>query len=515
MAELSAEAAEFAARLRELKERSGRSYGALAKQLHVSNSTLHRYCHGKALPAEFATVDRFARLCDAAPQERMALHRLWLLADAARGRAQGGSSGHGETPAAASAAEAAVAATAPGDASTAPPGASPNAPDSPGHPAPPAAASSDAPPPEDAAAPLDSPSPRAAKPTATLPGDTVDPPGDAAPPAAPAADPGDDTGAPLVTTQPPRATAEPSAERSGATWRRRRVLAVSLTVVCLVVLATAVSLWWGEKEARRTHPTGAGTGPAATPSEPGPSPAGSHSATPSPDGSSPGTPSRPSRSGSGTTSPDAPSSGTAPLRLTSRSHVWEHHCGHHYLLDTPPERVPPPPVEADAPAWASAQGAVHGGTTRVEVTVTGTGREPVVVRALHIRVTRRGEPLQWTSFAMDNGCGGALTRASYQVDLDKPRPVARPRQGSDEGGPIAPVELPHRVTASEPMVLLLQANTEGCDCSWYAELEWSAGGRSGTVRVDDDGEPFRTSATRGRPEYGYDYSAQRWRRVAG
>ncbi|WP_422070546.1 helix-turn-helix domain-containing protein [Streptomyces orinoci] len=37
------EAGDFAELLRELKERSGRSYGALAGRLHMSTSTLHRY----------------------------------------------------------------------------------------------------------------------------------------------------------------------------------------------------------------------------------------------------------------------------------------------------------------------------------------------------------------------------------------------------------------------------------------------------------------------------------------
>ena len=33
----------FAQLLRELKDRSGLSYGTLAKRLHMSTSTLHRY----------------------------------------------------------------------------------------------------------------------------------------------------------------------------------------------------------------------------------------------------------------------------------------------------------------------------------------------------------------------------------------------------------------------------------------------------------------------------------------
>ncbi|MEU1305024.1 helix-turn-helix domain-containing protein, partial [Streptomyces shenzhenensis] len=80
------ETEEFATLLRELKDRSGLSYGALAKRLHMSTSTLHRYCNGTAVPNEYAPVERLARVCRATPQELVELHRRWILADAARGR---------------------------------------------------------------------------------------------------------------------------------------------------------------------------------------------------------------------------------------------------------------------------------------------------------------------------------------------------------------------------------------------------------------------------------------------
>ncbi|MFE4974136.1 helix-turn-helix domain-containing protein [Kitasatospora sp. NPDC056651] len=83
---MSVETEEFAATLRELKERSGRSYGALATRLHVSTSTLHRYCNGAAVPAEYAPVERLARACGASAEELVELHRRWILADAARRR---------------------------------------------------------------------------------------------------------------------------------------------------------------------------------------------------------------------------------------------------------------------------------------------------------------------------------------------------------------------------------------------------------------------------------------------
>ncbi|MDR6981165.1 plasmid maintenance system antidote protein VapI [Streptomyces sp. 3330] len=79
-------ATEFAELLRELKARSGLSYGMLAKRLHMSTSTLHRYCNGDAVPTDYAPVERLARLCKASPQELVELHRRWVLADALRGR---------------------------------------------------------------------------------------------------------------------------------------------------------------------------------------------------------------------------------------------------------------------------------------------------------------------------------------------------------------------------------------------------------------------------------------------
>ncbi|MET7442187.1 helix-turn-helix transcriptional regulator, partial [Streptomyces sp. NPDC005568] len=80
----------FAELLRELKERSGLSYGVLGKRLHVSASTLHRYVNGDAVPADYAPVERLARICRATPEELVELHRRWVLADALRGRKEKG-----------------------------------------------------------------------------------------------------------------------------------------------------------------------------------------------------------------------------------------------------------------------------------------------------------------------------------------------------------------------------------------------------------------------------------------
>ncbi|RGD62118.1 XRE family transcriptional regulator [Kitasatospora xanthocidica] len=76
---------EVARLLQELKSRSGLSYGALAKRLHLSTSALHRYCNGDVMPTEFAPLDHFSRVCEATPQERVELYRLWVVVRATRG----------------------------------------------------------------------------------------------------------------------------------------------------------------------------------------------------------------------------------------------------------------------------------------------------------------------------------------------------------------------------------------------------------------------------------------------
>ncbi|RSS38966.1 XRE family transcriptional regulator, partial [Streptomyces sp. WAC08241] len=183
-----------------------------------------------------------------------------------------------------------------------------------------------------------------------------------------------------------------------------------------------------------------------------------------------------------------------------------------YLVDRTP---PPPPEAADARGWAAARGAVDGGETLVRVSVQGRGAAAVVLQALHVRVVERGAPLPWAAYRMDDGCGGAVTPRRFEVDLDRPRPVARALDGYDasgqEGRTLPAVSFPYAVSAAEPGELLVSAGTAACDCRWYLELEWSSEGRRGTVRIgDEDGAPFRTSGAKGRPVYGYDSVGRAW-----
>ncbi|MFC8343872.1 helix-turn-helix domain-containing protein [Streptomyces sp. NPDC057280] len=444
------EVAQFAALLARLKERTDRSYGQLARRLNMNTSTLHRYCAGETVPVDFAPVERFAALCGATPEERHELHRRWLLAVAARQRSR------------------------------------------PQEPAP-VPGSAPAPAPVPGAVDTDA----EANAAATVLASTDD----------------DDPVTELRLPGPPRPW-----------YRRRQTLVASAAAVALIAtLGSLSALSDGRSSAadsvRPTDPAVTSSAAAASPdptaSKKKPSPSASPDrGTSSPSASGSGRPhAGPSAKGGGSPTGGAGPGAAVPLSWTVNSHVWNAGCGHQYVIDKPSTQVPPPPVAQDAAVWAAAQGALHGGETMVQISVQGRSSTAVVLEALRVRVVGRSAPAGGNSYAMDNGCGGALTPRMFSVDLDADRPIARSEAGNDGENEIPAIRMPYRVSAEDPEILLVTARTVGCDCSWYLELDWSSQGRTGTARIDDHGTPFRTTGDKGLPQYSYDYTNRKW--VAG
>jgi hypothetical protein len=549
---------EFAALLRRLKERTDRSYGSLARRLNMNTSTLHRYCAGDAVPVDFAPVERFAALCGASPEERMDLHRLWLSAVAARQRPRAGETAEApgtvdETGEAGEAGEATAAAAGDGEAvaddaagvSAADEGAAGmGAPDH-------NAAGVSAP--DDSAAGMGAPDHNAAGVSApdhsaagmgapdhnaagvSAPDDNaagVSAPDDSAAGVSAA----DDGAAGMSAVGEENAAAEgsptaegvPSAEDQadalvagrgaaapGRPWYRRRRVAVTAAaaVALLATLGSLSALPSGRSASDEvaqapdpSSPTTASGTPGRSPSK-SPSPS-TTSGSPSPRG--PRNSPSPSATGGG----GAPSKGTGgsgqqgtatgtPLTWTVNSHIWNAGCGHDYVIDKPPAQVPPPPTSQDAANWAGTLGAIHGKQTMVQISVQGRNSTAVVLEDLRVRVVSRGTPATGNSYAMEQGCGGALTPRYFSVNLDKDRPIAHSQSGNDGENVIPAVRMPYRVSAEDPEILLVTAETENCDCSWYLELDWSSQGRTGTARVDDHGRPFRTTGIKGLPRYWY------------
>lgn len=494
---MGTEIQDFAAALVALKERSGMSYGTLAKRLHMSTSTVHRYCNGDAVPHEFAPVERLARLCRATPDEMVELHRQWILADQAKkqgaarkeqapapavpswarpadAEAESVTGGKAESESAsAAAADADVEAEAEGaeepDAAAATlPGASPPTPT-----------------PTPASAPTPTPTPA---PTSATP----DPPLE-----------------PLVTGRQGKAGG-PGRARS----RRTRVLLAAAVVVALSVPSALVArnLAGGSDDGRNADSSAAATATAVRNASPTPSrkPSAKPSASASASASPTATRSAVATASAAPAKKETLSSDEVPLRATITSYNWESPCGQYYLLSDDPNDVPQPPPPQDSHHWAKALGGVDGGSQRLELSLQGSSSEAVVISGLHVRVVSRKAPLTWNAYSMGEGCGSAITPRSFDIDLDDSQPRTRPVAGKQGDAVVPAQDFPFRTSATDVQVFDLDAHVEGHDVSWYLELDWTSGDRSGTLRVDDQGEPFRTSSLAARPSYIYWADRAQW-----
>ncbi|MFD7342095.1 helix-turn-helix domain-containing protein [Streptomyces violascens] len=450
------ESEQFAALLRELKDRSGRSYGVLAGKLHMSTSTLHRYCNGDAVPNEYAPVERLARLCGATPEESVELHRRWILADEARRRARGANAG----PVAVEPAPVAV------------------------EPAP-----VQAPEPAVEPAPVQETRPEPAL-ESEGDSDAVELPDVG--PAAPHA---------------PKCTSRFGSGRLGG--RKVRLGLVGAAVVALAVPAVAVASLSGRDDdksstvadAKESGPTL--KSPSARP------PSGSPSARPSPSGSPSPSPSSGSPAPKGQPK-HAPEAGV-PVSVGISSYDWETPCGKFYLLDQKPGSVPPPPTNLqDRRSWARALNGVDGEALKLELTVTGKSPEPVVITGINVRVVGRQAPLNWTAYSMGSGCGSGIVPQSFDINLDSAQPVSKPVAGQQADAAIPARDFPFKVSTKDPEVFDLNVHTQAHDVSWYLEVSWSSGDRSDKIVVNDNGKPFRTSAVKGRPAYEYRLDTNVW-----
>ncbi|WP_444875804.1 helix-turn-helix domain-containing protein [Streptomyces rishiriensis] len=504
---------QFAALLTELKGRTERSYGSLARRLGMNTSTLHRYCAGEAVPQDFAPVERLAEFCGATPEERLELHRRWLRAVAARQRARATTPSEtpkagaisaleetGETHGTEDTQQASGTRQADDDRSgTRETSETPGTTGTSGTPE-----TARTPATQGASGTLGAPETRGTPVGPETPETPVT--GTSSVTAKSSATPTETETRPTADTRAPQPDGKLLPPRR---WYRRRRTTVAVGVACalLATLGALTALPGGGRPSASDDVAGSSGSAVATPRTTASAHAESLGAgsTLSP---APGAVSLSARpTGSFSPSPaggkaSAPAS-DVPLAWTVDSQVWALGCGHDYVIDKPPTQVPPPPAEQDAGPWATAQGAVHGRETNVEISVQGRTSTAVVLTALRVRVVGRDAPVPGTAYAMDQGCGGSLSKRYFAVDLDKDRPVAHPVAGNDAGTPIPAVSLPYRVSSADPEVLLVTARTETCACAWYLELDWSSQGRTGTVRLDDHGRPFRTSGIEGLPRYWY------------
>ncbi|MEV5388144.1 helix-turn-helix transcriptional regulator [Streptomyces sp. NPDC052721] len=361
----------FAELLRELKKRSGHSYGTLAKRLHMSTSTLHRYCNGDAVPTDYAPVERLARLCKATPEELVELHRRWVLADAWRGRKE-------PSP---------VAVTEPEPVT------------------------------EPVPVPVPVPAPVAGPEPEPEPVSVAGPDPGPAPEEAPAA---------------PRHRIRRPAALLAALTVTALLGTVAVALNLPSGHSGDAERDHRESKAAATWEAAARDSASPVPTAASPMPRRSAARSHSPAAKAPATRGGTPAGGSGAATAGR-TTAAPPLTVTTHPFSWQTPCSQHYLIDRPPTAVAPPPLEQDAPAWVDVHQAVSAGEQFVTFTVQGTGEEAVVLEKLSVRMAGKRSPLAWNDYAMGYpgvGCGGDVPTRSFTVALDAMRPAPVPESGS-------------------------------------------------------------------------------------
>lgn len=151
--------------------------------------------------------------------------------------------------------------------------------------------------------------------------------------------------------------------------------------------------------------------------------------------------------------------------------------------------VPPTNICRDWRPWMWPRGAFDGDYTEIRVTLQGVADSTVLVDGLRVTSIERSEP-RGNHFLCPVG-GADITPRSIEVDLDWDPGVVT---YSDESGEAEGLPT-FTLSKGEIEVVHVRAQTTQFRCSWTAELLLIVDGQRETVYLDDDGEPFRTSAT--------------------
>jgi len=167
-----------------------------------------------------------------------------------------------------------------------------------------------------------------------------------------------------------------------------------------------------------------------------------------------------------------------------------------------PGRWPEPGADPDAVLrFVNGLGAVDGNITWVRIVLDGTAGRTSTITGARAVVVKRLEPSPVASFTFPHE--GEEDVIGWYFNLDEP---GSPAQGlvsfATPSGKSYFANRTITVAPSEAITIDVNAATQTCDCLWVIELEVVVDGTPRTVRVDNDGKPFHTSAGRdGVPAY--------------
>jgi hypothetical protein len=138
------------------------------------------------------------------------------------------------------------------------------------------------------------------------------------------------------------------------------------------------------------------------------------------------------------------------------------------------------------------KGGIDAGRTHLKISIEGLNRTPVLIESMRARVEDRREPIDDTLVACAlEGVTGVI---GIGFDLDEQPSLARSIK--KDGGLGRPFFEHSSITVAEGEILPLAvtAFAEQCFCQWRIEIDAVVEGERQTFVIDDNGQPFQTTA---------------------
>lgn len=186
-------------------------------------------------------------------------------------------------------------------------------------------------------------------------------------------------------------------------------------------------------------------------------------------------------------------------RLPQGTLAQNHVGGDGVVVPAPLEDIPRPPprdevadrpsMDAEFDRWVREVDAADAYTTSVDFVAQYTSDDPLLITDIRPVVVERRAPIEGTQVAPYGGTGVDARLISFNLDDDNAQPT--------QENPISGEQwrFPLRIAKGDDEFFSIIGRTEAHDVTWFLEIDYVLGGEELTARVDNDGQPFRTSAT--------------------
>jgi hypothetical protein len=167
-----------------------------------------------------------------------------------------------------------------------------------------------------------------------------------------------------------------------------------------------------------------------------------------------------------------------------------------FIVQRPITEVGPPPNGEDEEGryrWAKEMGGVDAFATVLGLVIRGRSEAPVTLHGLDVEVVTRRPPLAGTLLTYTGQGAGQEVRI-FEIGLDEEPPSVNI---ANEAGGTEAVPFPYRVSRTELEVFDIYAFALEDYVEWRLRLAYTDDEGAGTLVIDDDGQPFQTTATGG------------------